>query len=452
MIDVVVIGAGLTGLTSAFYLNKKGKDILVLEERDVVGGQISTVSSGEFLYEKGPNTGVLSAPEVVELLEDLGIEDQLEIAHKESKKRLIWKGKKFYPIPYSLNTAIFTPLFTLKDKISLPFEPMRKRGEDPHETLANLVRRRLGDSFLNYAVDPFLSGIYAGDPETLVTKYAMPKLYNLEQNYGSFIKGAIAKGREPKSERDKKATKEIFSLKGGLSTIIDALARSVGSQNIELSAKGVTLEYLGESWRVTYSCNGEKRVVECRDVITTVGAFRLDELFKDVHIEELSRVTSLRYSPVVQVSVGVENCDNRGFKAFGALVPSIERRKVLGILYPSSCFDNRAPKNGLLLSIFMGGARNLDICDRDDQEIRNDVEAELESMLNVSKSQISMMNIFRYPKAIAQYESDQGDRLEAIRAIEGRFMGLHLAGALRDGIGIPDRIKQGVNLARDINN
>lgn len=206
--DILIIGAGLTGLTTAFHLTRAGKQVHILERADRVGGQIHTFHENGFVFESGPNTGVVSYPEVAELFAALSPACQLETAHDEAKRRLIWKGDSFRELPSGLLSAVTTPLFSFSDKFRILGEPFRAKGTNPDESVGELAARRLGKSFLDYAVDPFLSGVYAGDPLTLVTRYALPKLYNLEQQYGGFIRGTIAKARLPKTDRDRLATKK----------------------------------------------------------------------------------------------------------------------------------------------------------------------------------------------------------------------------------------------------
>ena len=203
--QVVIIGAGLTGLTTAYWLSKKGISVHVVEADTRIGGQIQTNHRNDYIYETGPTTGSVSTPEVAELMNDLAITSGgacvLETAPDSSKRRLIWKGNRFHDLPSSPVGGLTTPLFRWTDKLRILGEPWRKKGSDPDESVGSLARRRLGDSFVDYAVDPFISGVYAGNPETLVTRYALPKLYRLEQDYGSFIRGAIAKMKEPKISR-----------------------------------------------------------------------------------------------------------------------------------------------------------------------------------------------------------------------------------------------------------
>ena len=232
--DILIIGAGLTGLTTGFWLTRAGKDIHILEKADRVGGQIHTFREKGFVYESGPNTGVVSYPEVAELFEALSPACALETAREESKRRLIWKGNRFRALPSGLFSAVTTPLFTLGDKFRILGEPFRAKGNNPDESVGELAARRLGKSFLHYAVDPFLSGVYAGDPMKLVTRYALPKLYNLEQQYGSFIRGTIAKAKQPKTDRDRLASKKVFSAAGGLDKLTGAMAEAIATRRLRL--------------------------------------------------------------------------------------------------------------------------------------------------------------------------------------------------------------------------
>ena len=354
--DVVVIGAGLTGLTTAFHLKNKGYNVLVLEKDDRIGGQIQTHSERGFTFESGPNTGVVSFPEVAELFRELGERCQLEVARESSKRRLIWKGQKFHALPSGLLQAITTPLFTFRDKIRILGEPWRKQSRNPNESVGSLAQRRLGRSFYEYAVDPFVSGVYAGDPMKLVTRFALPKLYNLEAKYGSFVRGAMAKRKETKTVRDRLVTKKVFSAVGGLQKLIDALATDLdivtGVQDVRVMPDG------RHTFRVTYH-DGEN-IIFCHHVITTVGAYALPTILPFVPGALMDPISTLYYAPVIQVCVGVSNSKGFNVPAFGGLIPSKEQKDVLGILFPSECFVKRAPDGGALYSYFLGGARHAD--------------------------------------------------------------------------------------------
>ncbi|HUX96362.1 MAG TPA: protoporphyrinogen oxidase [Bacteroidales bacterium] len=444
---VIIIGAGLTGLSMAYFLKRGGLTPLVIETSDRPGGVIKTLNEDGFIYEAGPNTGVLSTAELAALFDELSDKCTLDTANKDSKKRYIMKGGRWTAIPSGLFSAVFTPLFTLKDKFRILGEPFRKPGADPDETVADMVVRRLGRSYLDYAVDPFISGVYAGDPSILVTRYALPKLYALEHNYGSFIRGTIKKSREKKSEAEKKATREVFSSVGGLGGLINALADATGDENIFCGATGIRVEPQGKSFKVIFTgSDGNVFIAEAQTVISTAGSYNLPSLLPFLSEDYLSPITNLKYARVVQVAAGYKKWNGSKLDAFGGLVPSKENRNILGILFPSAIFGGRSPEGGALLSVFLGGMRKPDIMSKSDDEIFNIVLDEIANTLNNSHKP-DLLKIFRYEHAIPQYEKSSGERLEAIKKIEEQYPGLILAGNIRDGIGMADRVKQAKQVA-----
>ena len=450
--DVVIIGAGLTGLTLAFYLTGRGKKVRILEKNDWIGGQIRTCEEDGFIFESGPNTGVVSYPEVAELFSALSTDCELEIADENAAYRLIWKNGRFRELPSGIIGGITTPLFTFPDKFRVLGEPFRRKGTDPDESVGALALRRLGGkSFLDYAVDPFLSGVYSGDPMTLVTRYALPKLYNLEQTYGGFIKGSIAKMREPKTERDRLATKKVFSAHGGLNSLTSALANAIGRENIVLSTKQIQINPVANHWEITCTTSSGEEILQASKVVTTVGGYALPDLLPFIAKDEMNKISNLRYAPVVQASVGIKNTGGLRFNAFGGLVPSIEKQDVLGILFPSACFQGRAPQEGALFSFFIGGIRSVPLTQLTDDELKELIVKNFHLMLKFpSTVSPDLIRIFRHPNAIPQYEQSTGERLKAIDTIQNRYPGLILAGNIRNGIGMADRILQATNISKEI--
>lgn len=448
--DVVIIGAGLTGLSTAHYLKKAGLSVAIIEKSSLIGGVMQTVHEGGFIFESGPNTGVLSNPEVAELFNDLETHCTLETANPEAKKRLILKSGKWEELPSGLMAAIKTPLFTFGDKLRILVEPFRHKGQDPFESIADLVKRRLGKSYLNYAVDPFISGIYAGDPSKLVTKYALPKLYMLEQNYGSFIKGGIKKSFEPKDPRLKMATREVFSAKGGFGALTSALGKSVGHENIYLNAQHTQVNHSDNQYITTVTQEGLEVEYCSKYLVTTVDSTHLAKLLPFITTSQLANITNLEYASVVQVALGFNEWKGCDINAFGGLVPTVEKRQILGVLFPSSFFNHRAPQNGALLSVFLGGMKRPDIFRLSDSEIQELVFKELQELMQLPEVKPDVIRIFRYQRAIPQYGKSTKERLEAITAIECQHQKLYIAGGLRDGIGMADRVKQAKSIADEI--
>ncbi|MFC0877601.1 protoporphyrinogen oxidase [Saccharicrinis sp. FJH2] len=445
-----VIGGGLTGLTLAFYLKKYGKDVTVLERDVRVGGVINSVNEDGFLFETGPSTGVIGSPELVLLFDELKDKIEVETANAESKNRWIWKNGKWLALPSGHKHSVSTKLFTLKDKFRILGEPFRKPGTNPDETVADMVVRRLGRSFLDYAVDPFVSGIYAGDPHKLVTRFALPKLYRLEQDYGSFIKGTVAKHKQPRTELEKRVSREVFSIKGGLKELIKALAEEIGQDSILTGCQDLSVQPDTEKYTITFT-NGEGKKVRktYHQVITTVSGNNLPDLLPFVEESTMKDLSNARYAKVVQAIAGFNAWKGIKLNAFGGLIPSKEKRNALGILFPSSIFAGRAPEGGAVISLFMGGSRKPEMVDMSDEEIKEIVLKEIRETLQCSEKP-DLLNIYRYHHAIPQYEASTAQRLEAIETVQQQYQGLILAGNIHDGIGMADRVKQATKLALNL--
>ncbi len=443
---VAIIGAGITGLVTAYYLKKAGITFRIFEKTTHIGGVIETCEMDGFVYERGPNSGVLANVETVEFFEDMGNRCKLEIADASSAKRLIWKGEQWHALPSGIVGGITTPLFSMKDKLRLVGEPFRKKGTDPNETLSRLVIRRMGQSFLDYAIDPFILGIYAGDPAYIVPKYALPKLYQLEQDYGSFIGGAIKKKREKKSLSEKKVTREIFSMEGGLQRLTETLTEIVGLENIELECDAVFVERTAQNYRVHF----KNRQEDFTHLVSTINGDGLPQLFPFVEMKHWAPIVSLKYAKVTEVAIGYKKWKGISLDAFGGLIPFKEKRNILGVLFMSSQFKNRAPEGGALLTTFVGGMRKPELADLKGDELFQLIKKELEITMGVKDMEPDLFQFSMHRRAIAQYGTDTEARFRAIAAIELQHKGLYLGGSIRDGIGMADRIKQAHFMAEDI--
>jgi len=446
-VDVVVVGAGLTGLTTAFYLKKANVKFVVLEQASVVGGVIQSVAENGFVYEKGPNTGVVGNTTVVEVFEELADKCTLELASETAKKRFILKNGKWECLPQGPSDAIKTPLFTLKDKFRILGEPFRPAGKDPHENLASFVKRRLGQSFFDYAIDPFIIGVYAGDPYYLIPKYALPKLYNLEQKYGSLIGGSFCKGFIKKTDEEKKVTRKVFSCIGGLASLTKGLYETIGTENVILNAQDVKIQPIQDGYKVYAEIGDDEIAIHAKKVISTVGAYALEPMLPFIDKTTLGKLNSLHYTKVIEVALGFNKWEGIELDGFGGLIPSIEKRDILGILYMSTLFEGRAPEGGAMLSIFMGGVRRQDLIPLSDVEIEEILARECTDLLGLKEFKPDLLKILRHNKAIPQYGVESGERFETIKQLEQQYPGLIIGGNLRDGIGMADRMNQAKALA-----
>lgn len=452
--DIVVIGSGITGLTVAARLRKLNYNVLVVEKNNAFGGVIRTLRKNDFVYETGPNTGVLGSLEAVNLFNEfdnfttpLNDAYHLEVAAKEAKNRFILKKGEFRTIPSGPLSGLVTPLFKMKDKFRILGEPFRKPGDNPDESLADFVRRRMGNSFLDYAVDPFISGIYSGNPELLITKYAFPKLYNLEQNYGSLIGGSIKKTKEHVDPQQKAVTRATFSAHGGLSNLTGALYNFIGSENFIFSAADTSVDKLSDGYCVKFNLDDNACSINTKVVINTAGGYAFKDLYRFADADDVAHISNLLYSGVVECALGFKNYKGKPLNGFGGLIPSVENRRILGLLYMSTLFENRAPKGGALFSVFMGGIRHLDMLEMSDDEIKSIVKQEVSQIMHITDFKPDLMEISRHKNAIPQYGKGSKERIEAIEKIEKEFPGFFIGGNIVGGIGMSDRIKQGELLA-----
>ena len=446
--SVVIIGGGLTGLSLAFLLEQKGIDWHLIERMPYAGGVMQTKTRDGFTYETGPNTGVLGNPEVVELFEMLAPACSIELANEQAAHRWILKNGRWKALPSGLLGGISTPLFSFKDKLRLLLEPMRKKGDNPMETVAALVQRRMGKSFLDYAVDPFISGIYAGDPDALVVQYALPKLYRLEQDYGSFIRGGIKKARQQKSIREQKASRKVFAAKGGFSKLIAAIVDQLPPERLQWNALEAKVQTNDPaSYRVTYHRNGELQAVDSHFVVTATASTALPYLLPQVQQHQMVAILKTPYARVNQIIMAFNKWNGKSLNAFGGLIPSREKRNILGVLFPSSIFAGRAPEGGALLSVFAGGIKKPELFDLDDDTLMKIVRDELEDLFQISSSTLAFSEIYRYKQAIPQYDASSPEKLKAVAAVEKQFPGLIIGGNVLGGIGIADRIKQAFDIA-----
>ncbi len=443
MKKIAIVGAGLTGLSIAFYLKKAGIPFVVFEKDSQTGGVIKSEKKEGFIIEKGPNTGVVASLELANLLEEISDISHPIYASEASKKRLIWKNGKWNALPSGIISALSTPLFSTRDKIKVAGEYFRKKGNFETESLAGTVKRRLGKSFLDYAIDPFVSGVYAGDPETLITKYAFPKLYNLEEKYGGFIKGSIKIAKERTLEYKEKVNKKIFSFENGLQSLTYALTTKIGLENIRLNQNSLAIEYL---FPYQFKINNE----DFTHIISTISARGIEKLLPFVPGDELTNIKKLTYAPVIEISLGFKEWKGMNLDAFGGLIPTKENKNLLGVLFMSSQFPNRAPKNGVFFSVFMGGVKKPEFLALSDNEIITILNNDFKEIMQLEKFFPDLIQIHRHPNAIAQYGLDTKARLNEIDQLEKKYPGLLLKGNIKDGIGIADRVTQAVQTAQKL--
>lgn len=438
MPDYVIIGAGITGLTCGFELLKRGADVVVLEAQSSVGGKISTDRDSGYLLESGPNSLRVDSAQIDTLLSELGLADRILEASPHAKKRFILRDGKWVQVPTSPASAISTPLFSLAGKLRILAEPFIRRGTAEDESVEAFITRRLGREVFQYAADPFVTGIYAGDSSQLSMRHTFPSMWRAEREAGSLIRGVI-KGRKSKGPKRKT---DIISFPNGLGELTGAL-RSRLVDRVKTSDTAITIER-SES---RYSIVTPNETIHARHVICASPAYQTAEQLGGLSSTIGRTLCEIGYPPIAVVYLGyrAEQFD-KPIEGFGGLIPSIENRKILGVIFSSSNFSGRAPEGHILLTVLVGGARNRAVETWSDDHAIAVAEAEIAALMK-PKGQPTFRKSRIWKRAIPQYTLGYQRILDEITAFERQYPGLHILGNYRGGIAMSSCIRTATALA-----
>jgi oxygen-dependent protoporphyrinogen oxidase len=441
-LDAVVIGAGISGLTAAFRLKLGGRRVAVLEAAPRVGGAIETVSEAGWRFEMGPNTVLENHESVGRLIHDAGLDGEKIVAASSAKRRYLYKGGRLVPLPGGPGGFLTTPLFPVSAKLRLLREPWIGRApEGTEESIGQFVRRRLGTPFLDDAVGPFVSGVYAGDPERLSVRWAVPKIHALEQQHGSLIRGGLAQaGARRKGPAPGGA---MISFRDGLETLPRKLAREIGDVRTGVAAQRIVRMEGGFGFRVDTAAGP----VEASRVVLAVPSDVAARLLEEATSGASRRLAEIPYAAVAVVSLGWRREDvGHSLGGFGFLAPRKEGLRVLGCLFPSEIFPGRAPAGHVALAAFGGGRTDPEFASWDDERIVATVLSELRGPLSL-RGEPAFRLVRRWPRAIPQYEVGHGRFVDCAREIERALPGLHLGGNFLGGVSVPDCIRNATALA-----
>jgi oxygen-dependent protoporphyrinogen oxidase len=442
--DVVVVGAGISGLATAFHLQRTGRSVRVFEAAPRAGGVIGTRRRDGCLLETGPNSTLDTTPLIGELLDAAGLAGERVDATAVAARRFVLRGGRLVALPTSPGAFLATSLFSLGAKLALVCEPfVAPCPPDREESVAGFVRRRLGAEFLDYAIEPFVAGVYAGDPERLSLRAAFPRLHALEQRYRSLIRGQIFGVRERARNRERaKNTASSFSFRNGMQTLTDALARAL--PGLETGVRVARLARRDEGMFAVEAVRGRERVAaRSRAVVLAVPAEAAAGLVRPMAPAAAAALAAIPYAPVAVVASAYRRTDvHHALDGFGFLSPRKEGRSILGTLFSSSMFDGRAPADTVLLTTFVGGARNPELARSSVDAIAKQVERELAALLGAAAPQ--WQEVVQWPRAIPQYTLGHLERIAAVEQAEADLPGLFFRSNYRGGVSVGDCIKSAV--------
>lgn len=442
--NVVIVGGGISGLALAYGLRSRGTGVTLLEAGPNLGGNIQTRRRDGFLTEAGPNSFVDREPTLRQLAASLGVEDRIRTADPAAKRRYIYSRGKLRQLPSSPPAFLKSDVVPLGAKLRMMGELFTRRAPDKDESLAEFGRRHVGRTATAVLVDAMQTGIFAGDVEALSVGAVFPKVVELEKQHRSLVLGmarsqAAARKALPPGEGAPKPTGQVCSFDGGLQVLVDALARSLGPA-ARTGARVVGLRREGDGWKLAVEEQGQRSELAADRVVLAVPAYVAAELLRPLDEKLAGRVEGIAYAPIAVVHLGFAPGSLPPPDGFGFLIPTVERRRVLGVIHASSTFPWRTEDGRVLLTCMVGGAKRPDLVELDDAALVTLAREELRELAGIS-AEPSFTEVIHWERGIPQYNVGHLARMAAIDEGVARLPGLHLLGNAYKGVGITDCIR-----------
>jgi oxygen-dependent protoporphyrinogen oxidase len=462
--QVIVIGAGISGLTSAWFLQQQGYEVLVLEASACLGGNLQTVRHNDCQFERGPNSFMNNRQAMADLIKGTGLESELLLANADAHRRFIGKHGELVALPTNVKEGITSKVLSWPGKLRVAWEPFVGKASK-EESIAEFVQRRLGKEMFDWLIDPFISGVFAGDPNKLSVQAAVPRLYALEKNHGSLIRGAIAKMRasrqQVESAQKPKLDGAMMTFKGGLNQLMTSLA----GQLVNPVQTNTQVEGVSYSQEHGYLVRSGDAIWQAEKVVMAVPAKQVARLIEDLPTPNealLQRAQehlwAIHYPPVATVSMAFNKDQiKHPLNGFGALLPSREKKQILGALFPSSIFTGRAPSDQHMVTVFVGGGRADKQRQQGQQGIMQLSEAErlaivvheLDAYIGITGQPLWSEESY-WPAAIPQYELGHVQKVADVDAALAHLPGLYLRSNWRDGVALGDCVENAQKLAQRV--
>jgi oxygen-dependent protoporphyrinogen oxidase len=448
---MIVLGAGLSGLALAWRLSKAGIRVTVVEKSDHVGGVIQSRRIDGYLCERGPNSMLVKSASAENFVDEIGLSSDIIESNPIADRRYLVKNGRPVAMPMSALSAITTPLYSMRAKLRLLVEPFIKAADaDGDESIASFVTRRMGHEFLDYGIDALVSGIWAGDPDQLSIRYAFPKVWNLEARFGSMIGGALKLSRERRKSGEKGYKSRLIAFKDGIEMLPQTLART-SSAKIVTNANLTSISRSADNWTVRWQQADGETSETCSDLVVSTPAFDVPGLpWESTLAAKLGSFSDLYHPPVTTLVLGYRREQvGHPLDGFGMLIPHAEDRRVLGAIFSSTCFPDRAPDDHVSLMIFIGGT-TMPECASDDKERSVALATEeLGDLLRLKGDPVFSQQTY-HRRAIPQYNVGYGEFLAHLGHLEEDHPGLFFCANYRGGPGLSDVLDSSLAMSRRI--
>lgn len=445
--DVLVVGGGVSGLSVAWWLAQTGIAVEVWEQNAQPGGKIATREADGYLTERAASMMLNFHPEVSRMLALTGLDAAKAMCRSTPQdQRYLVQDGRLVPFPLRLGALMRSPLLSPRGKLRLLAEPFVPCGGHPDETVSQFIRRRLGRELLEKAMEPFIAGPLASDPDQASAQAVLPRLVALERRYGSLGAGVVA---HKVLQRHTAPVREMFSFSGGMSTLIDTLAATPGVR-FRAGCTAMQLEPERSGWRVAGRTRNGEHTVRAQHLVLSAPAPAAATLLHPLDVELERLLCGIEYAFLTVVHLAFDRSAVRHrLDGLGFLVPRLEGLQLTGCQWMSSLFPCRAPQGKVLLTCYVGGARAPETRDWDDDRCIEAVMAWLGSLLKIDTAPERVW-IDRHERALPLYHGAYLGRLRAIAERLGNWPGLHLAANYSGGVSIRDRITEGYALAQRI--
>jgi oxygen-dependent protoporphyrinogen oxidase len=436
----VILGAGISGLSTAQFLQQKGADFLLLEASNRVGGNIHSEEIDGFVCENGPNTVLLNNTAIVQLIKEVGLWEEICKPQAAAHNRFVLHKGRLQEIPDSPLSFLRTPLLSFTDKLRLLKEPFITKHSE-NTSIANFARKRFGTAFYEQFVLPFVTGIYAGNPEQISVQHALKILWELEQKHGSVFKGFIQKQKKQFEEELPKI--KMFTLPKGLGQLTNVIAKNIGDK-LHLNSLVTTIEKTAEGYQI----QAGEQTIYCEEIICTLPAHSTAKLVDDSNLQK--QLLGVEYVPVDVLHIGFNKTQVKNQKpGFGVLSKPSDKKHFLGLLFNSRIFPHTAPEGKELFTVIVGGSRQPELCSMEKKVVQQILLEEMKGVLAIEGSPC-FIQYQRYTKAIPQYDMQQAELISSILKFNKKQPYFHLIGNYTGGISVSDCVLKAQQLANNL--
>jgi protoporphyrinogen/coproporphyrinogen III oxidase len=433
-----IIGAGISGLSAAYHLQKAGVDYIVLESSDHAGGFINTKTPDNYILDCGPNS-ILCDEEIMSFLKELDLEEDMLFANETGKSRYILKNGKYRKLPDNPFALLNSSFFSWSTKIKILIEPFKPSAPEKDETLAHFFERRFSKEVVDYALNPFLSGIYAGDPEELLVQETFPMLAEYENKYGSVLKGII---------KNAGARKTSLNFKKGMQSLTDKLAKQINNIHYNQRIRNIVRD--GKGFKIETEGNGIGDTLQFTQLIIATPSYIAGSLLQNISAKHANSFSKINYAPMSLVHTVFNKKDiTSELNGFGGLNPKIENQFSAGCLWTSSVFNNRVPEDKVLFTSFVGGRQYMEQATQDQELIKQEIAKELSRHFGIKGSPVFQQTCY-WEKALPQYDKILSEARK--NAIELEKENIFICSNWFQGVSLSDCIKNGKKSAEKISN